>query len=110
MDIFEKAREAEEAKGKARDAYKKAEKAMMATPEYKDYIKAKKAFEETLATKYTDTEEADKALWATSEYKDHLKAWEAVKATPEWKAAEKAWDAYLESKKKYEETVEKYLV
>ena len=44
MDIFEKAREAEETKGKARDAYKKAEEALMATPEYKDYEKADKAY------------------------------------------------------------------
>ena len=64
----------------AMDAREAAWKALLATPERKEY------------------EEAKNALWATPEYKNYDKAkmamaeaWKAVEATPEWKALEEAW-------------------
>ena len=110
-DAYKKAAEAQ---GKARDAYKKAAEAvletpefkakeeawklMKATPEWKDYDKAKKATTEW------------KALEATPAYKTYDAAWEAMEATPEYKAFEKAEEAYTKACKAYRETINKYLV
>lgn len=93
-----------------------AEEAVRETSEYKDckeaWDKVWEAFgkAEEATPKGKTWDEAWEAMEATPEYKEYDKAKEAMEATPEWKTRDEAWEAYWEAKKKYEETVTRYLV
>lgn len=72
-------------------AFVKAEKALEATPEYKEFEKAMKAKREANEVYMKANVAFEKAKKADED------AWKAVKATPEYKPYKKAFDAYMKS-------------